>query len=137
MLRQIATKIRKKCELYVETTPMEKLPSFSSKKDLTAMCAIASALIFKELKKHKIKAKFIEGYFKKCEYPVEEPTKEDINHCWVEVDKKIIDVTLTQFGEYPKVIVSGRISPDYIKISVHDRIPKLQDWPEEQRPVCI
>ena len=137
MLRQIASKVRRRCERYVKNTNRNKLPSYSSAKNLECMCAIASALIFKELKKHKIKATFIEGYFRTRLYSLRNPTKENINHCWVEVNKKIIDVTLTQFGRYPKVIVSGKISPKYIKIFTHSRVPKLKEWPEDQRPISI
>jgi hypothetical protein len=60
-----------------------------------------------------------------------------INHCWVEVDGKIVDITATQFGEYPEVYIVSKADMKYCAIRTIYWAKELreQGWPQEQRPV--
>lgn len=59
--------------------------------DLNGACAIASYSLYEFLKNNNLNSKFVLG------------TYNDIKHCWVELDKQIIDLTATQFGSIHKV----------------------------------
>ena len=97
--------------------------------DLTGACAIGSFLVWKLLHKH-------------------EPTLvvgdcPSMGHCWVKVKGKVVDVTATQFGKYPPVLILP--VQKYSKLSfVKEFTTKYKDreglknlrelWPSEQVP---
>ena len=59
--------------------------------DLTGACAIGSFLVWKLLQEYK--PTLVVG------------DAPDMGHCWVKVRGKVVDVTATQFGDYPPVLV--------------------------------
>lgn len=81
-LYNIARACRKRIEKYAK--------DFYFPDNLEELCAISSATLFEEFKKHGIKAKIISNSF----------------HCFIRIDDKIVDITATQFGtHYPKILI--------------------------------
>lgn len=68
--------------------------------DLTCYCAIASYLLFLVLQLCGDQPSLVKGMaFDPIFDDIEgDDLDEQINHCWVELDSKIIDITATQFG---------------------------------------
>lgn len=122
---EICRKIRKKA-----------VKSFGNP-NLACYCGICSTAIAKMFKKYGYDARICFGYF-----------KDDSDHCWVESNKKIYDITATQFYcsadcNYDELIVMDikdgrdklypkpekRIKPTYKEIN-----KLFKDWPSEQKP---
>ena len=59
--------------------------------DLEGACASASYVLWKHLRKQGYDADFIMGSY------------HGFNHCWVEIEDRILDITATQFGVRKKV----------------------------------
>ena len=97
--------------------------------DLRCMCAITSYQIFIKLKKR--------GFF---------PTlRLNNDHCFITCNELLIDVTATQFGDYPKVItrkltlsqMQKHIWDARVFINTREEAVKFFDvngWPSEQNP---
>ena len=106
---------------------LEKELSWSS--DLTGACAIGSFLVWKLLQEYK--PTLVVG------------DAPDIGHCWVKVRGKVIDVTATQFGDYPPVLVlpiQKYYKLDFVKqftskLTNENGLESLkEDWPKFQTP---
>lgn len=86
--QEIAELVRNQCENYVSVSGSRTFGH-----DLSCMCAVASATLFLEYRKAGIQAKFVLGEF------------DGMDHCWVETDDLIVDITATQFHINDKVYV--------------------------------
>lgn len=90
-MKKIARKVRKTLDSLVE----DGLITFAGH-DLCGLCAIGSWFLCKKLKERGYKA---EVYISQAN-----------NHCWTQIGKTIIDVTITQFGYEEKIFI-GKKSP--------------------------
>jgi hypothetical protein len=105
---------------------LQKEKILHAEPDLSCACAIASALLFHNLKRSGIEATI--GY--------------NICHCWVEVGHLIVDITATQFGKkYPPVYLAGRSiggrwhsTSKFSDIRAFKEHLRAEAWPEEQIP---
>lgn len=91
--KQIAVEIRK----WVEKNLPEHCDS-----NLEGCCSFGSYLLSKVLQKNGFEAYFVEGEY------------DDEYHCWVELNDVIIDITATQFGDFPQVYVTDSDDKYYI-----------------------
>lgn len=93
--------------------------------DLEGMCAIASASLFNALKKHKFNPKFVLGTYKL------------LDHCWVELNDSIVDITASQFG-LDNITIIKKPSMEYLAnhVSTTNKqiLQSLRSWPIEQKP---
>jgi hypothetical protein len=119
-IRDVAEEVREKCLDFALSDDSIGY-DFNGKADLFSMCAVASATLFRELCRRRIgkNPKVVEG-----EYWAKE-------HCWVEVDGYVVDITASQFKGPQIVIEPIEAVKDGYKSK--DR-PRLRDWPKEQRP---
>ena len=79
----ISRKCRKRLEKYAR--------DFNFPDTLEELCAISSATLFEEFKKHNIKSEIIGNSF----------------HCFIRIEDRIVDLTATQFGiQYPKILIT-------------------------------
>jgi len=116
-LRKIATKVRKQAEdLQDETKHWCG--------DLGEMCAIASMMLYKRLKKEGYRPAIVVGF----------------GHVYVYCKGYFIDITATQFGPYPKVIVRKEMpNEDFWEKNQVIRSEKalkqfFKIWPKYQNP---
>jgi hypothetical protein len=116
--------------------------------DLACSCAVSSWTLWRFLTKNQIKSNFVLGrWYGDVAIQVEECLYEDIpvdwesvgiGHCWIEIDDKIIDITLTQFDNVPNVCILDEDDDDFY----HYPLKRNQDaineinccWPKEQNP---
>jgi hypothetical protein len=91
-----AIEARAKCEKFAMSEEAKGY-DFGGCGRLSSMCAVASFVLKEMLKIHKIKSKVAQGYF----------VEEFNTHCWIEVGNNIIDITATQFGKYPEVVLTN------------------------------
>ena len=143
-MNQEILQVAKLCRKEVEKFARENI--IGDYKTLECYCAIASTTLFFCLKKLGYKPKLIDGvYWDEYNYgDVETHEKEiahltpiDTNHCWVEIDDTIIDLTETQFEqECPKVSVHkvNRAKRYVYRISNTRSYKTIRDWPSEQQP---
>ena len=107
-----AVQIREKCvKIATCTTGRKYCPPIDirGKTNLWNWCGVASRALSMHLTEKGIRNKLIFGYFNdktRC-------SEADENHCWVVVGNNIIDVTATQFGDFPPVYVVPRNSWRY------------------------
>ena len=116
--------------------------------DLACACAVSSWTLWRLLLKNDIKANFVLGrhwafmasYVENCQdrnIPVDWDHMGS-GHCWVEANNKIIDITLTQFDNAPKVCILDEDD----SLFYHHALLRNQDamseinrcWPKEQKP---
>lgn len=117
-VRSIALKVRK----LIEDTAKHYNYDFFDK-NLGCACAVSSFLLHKELKKNKIKSKFVWGFFNN--WP----------HCWNVIDNSILDITATQFGESDSVYLTDLEDDRYVAhLFDKDAVKSLYNWPFEQNP---
>lgn len=117
--------------------------------DLTCACAVSSWTLWRLLKKQGVNANFISGryignIYLSYEKEIEEGRYIDVEflgdgHCWIEVDKKIIDITATQFDFCDSVCIvksNERKRKYYIPQKTNSKAIREinQDWPVEQQP---
>ena len=103
--------------------------TFNGTEELDCLCAICSYDIFKKLHKQGIDAWFV--------------MNKGSSHCYVLVDETIVDVTATQFGNFPKVMVrnkyqlggKGMWSVGRKAITDEKVRQFLKKWPKDQQPV--
>ncbi len=93
----IAIQVRRAVEVFAKTDKNHDVGG--NPENLCCYCAIASYALMTALKKQGIKCRLISGFFDETgEY--EEYEEKSINHCWVEVNNKILDITASQFPEH-------------------------------------
>ena len=123
-VKQIATRIRRKCELFANSEHAADY-DFYKNKSLACMCAVASFALHEALKRKNIPSKVVHGRF---EYKFS-------HHCWVELqdkNKTIVDITATQFGIKDKVHIPQKNDDRFIfKRYVEEK--NMRDW-AGQRP---
>lgn len=123
-LRRIARRVRRDVE-------EQNTNIFGYYSDLCGLCAIASAALFKELKREKYNP--ILCYSNYC----------GLGHVYVKVGAYIIDITATQFGKGKVVIFMTKrgqklpwhwtIDATYKSVRALVRRQKIDDWPTSQR----
>lgn len=96
---------------------------------LSGACAVGSFIIWEILKREGHKPRLVmstEG----CEA-----------HCWVKLGKKVLDVTATQFGDYPKLLIMpaqkyANLPFVYGKKYYNEDVIEdlIVNWPREQTP---
>lgn len=102
-----ASQIREKCvKVATCTTGRKYCPprEICGEENLGNWCGIASRALSMHLTKRGIRNKLIFGYFNSRS----KGTEAFGNHCWVIVGSNIIDITATQFGDFPSVHVVPR-----------------------------
>lgn len=122
----VALETREWAEKYHKQSPDKYWPG------LGGMCAIASARLFKDLKKLKLNPQIHLGS----------------NHCFVVVDDHVIDVTATQFSrwQFPNVYVEKlqdaqslcfyfRDAQVFNCLDALNEHMAKEDWPKHQRPL--
>jgi hypothetical protein len=118
----IALAVRYKLEGLVKN---EIKPFNEFDESLSGLCAIASAALYKNLKKFGFcdNLYFIQGYY-------------DIDcHCWVELNQTIYDITATQFDVKDKVHIVDQANPHYNEWDyVFDINSAFKKWAEYQSP---
>lgn len=125
---QIANRCREISEQFVCSPEAQGFDFFdySGRKDLACFCACASVFLAQKLNEHGIKAVAIRGSF---------DSDEGDNHCWVDVDNNIIDITATQFGIRDKIFITTyNNSSFYVSMGHIKSIYCLHGWPVEQKP---
>ena len=127
-VKEIAESVREKCRLYA-------LKDGNYCPDLTGLCAIASYILKSSLRKEKIKSRVICGVFDESSNFEFWENEEEDNHCWLEVDNEIVDITASQFGLEDIHITVAKDSR-YKKNLEIKRIKLLKDrgWPDYQLP---
>jgi hypothetical protein len=101
-VRRIAGDVRGLCERFALSPESHGYDFHGHGSTLTCMCAVASAVLVEELRASGIDAQFIAG-----SYDIGDGSSEE-NHCWVELgDGSVVDITLTQFGKCPGVVLGS------------------------------
>ena len=117
-------------------------------KDLACTCAISSWTLWRLLLRHGIASNFVIGrYYGFLSSYVENCLHNDvpidweyigIGHCWVEVGKEILDITLTQFEKVDSVCILGhddKLNYHYPLLRNVQAIREInKEWPKEQKP---
>lgn len=134
MIKDIIFPIAKRCreisEKFVGSIDAQGFDFFdvSDNRDLFCFCACASWFLAQKLKDKGIPALVILGSIE----------GEEDNHCWVEVDNQIVDITATQFRfarKKPIIIASYKEYEKYYERGrVIDTIHIHRQWPERQKP---
>ncbi len=91
--------------------------------DLCGACTLASFMLHKKLSHVGIKSKFVKGVY------------QYYDHCWVEIDNIIVDITATQFDDdFDRVhfdtIENDDYQPEIKRFSKH----YFLGWPSHQKP---
>ena len=135
-LRKIATASRREMESFAR-----KHTGQQSDIDLSCYCAIASFFLVMVGKKFGYKLTLVEGVaFEEVDDEFEEPEIDDlrqqVNHCWVEYDGKIIDLSAMQFDpNLDRVHVTDTCDEDYWATDYDDDVREnLNSWPGDQSP---
>ena len=119
-IREVAEEVREKCLDFALSDDSVGY-DFHGYEDLHAMCAVASATLFRELCRRGIgkKPRIVEGEYWKKE------------HCWVEVDDCVVDITASQFNG-PRIVVEPI---EAVKDGYQGKEKtQLRSWPKQQRP---
>lgn len=139
-LRKIATATRAEMECFARQH--RDIGFQGSDMDLSCYCAIASYFLVMMGKKFGYKLTLVEGVaFEEVDDVFEEPELDDlrqqVNHCWVEYDGKIIDLSAMQFNpDLDRVHVTDTCDEDYWATDYDADVRKgmKKDWPDEQSP---
>jgi hypothetical protein len=127
---KIATLVREACDDLVLSRKASKY-DFYRKDDLSCMCGIASATLSKILKRFKnCNVQLINGRFIDKRWHT--PTWFD--HCWVQYNDHIIDITATQFGIHNKVNICKIGNKLYRLGRVMRTYDDFYNWSTGQRP---
>ena len=120
-IRDVAEEVREKCLDFALSDDSIGY-DFHGQENLDMMCAVASAVLFREFCRKGIgkKPRIVEGEY----------WKED--HCWVEVDDYVVDITASQFHG-PRIVVEPIEAMRDGGYRGNDK-NRLRDWPKEQRP---
>ena len=124
-LRKLASAARKEMESFAKAHR-----NIGDPKDLGCYCAISSYFLRYFARLHGYNLKMVEGA------AFERRDIRFTNHCWLEYNGKVIDITATQFGCRKKVNVvpSGHIDYYVIRRSTETMFGK---WPAEQSPITF
>lgn len=117
---KIAKEVRKKCLAFAMSKDSYGR-DYHKNKDLECMCATASFALAAALKEKKVKCKVIQGKWGSCD------------HCWVETDTHILDVTGTQFGLKRVMYIPKSHSMYYNAAKVVRSAYDLRSW-DNQAP---
>ena len=93
--------------------------------ELSCMCAIVSVALAKAFRKNGFRARVAFGNFNDNEGTS--------IHCWVVSGKKIWDLTATQFGQYPDILIAS-VGDKRYKYHCWVKKGTLKDWPIDQIP---
>ena len=110
---QVAEKVR-------DSIAKELGDSFPS--GLGGDCAVSSYTLHKKLNRLGFKSKFVQGHYRMME------------HCWVEIDNLIIDITATQFGIKEKVYITRTNDKNYQPTRKRFLKKEFKLWPNYQKP---
>lgn len=137
LIRTIASRIRRRCEAFVRS-PESTEYDFHGKSGLKCMCAVASFALHEALKKRGVSSKVIKGsyYLSPKDQNGDAFSRLGMAHCWLEVDKKIVDITATQFDVTPKVYIVSRMNRKYRAVQEVKDYDLLWNW-GNQRPSPI
>ena len=100
----------------------KKHPTIGNEKTLQGYCAIGSKILLLLAKKYKFEVTFIQGQYGKHYY--DNPYY--LNHCWIEYNSRIIDITATQFNIKDSVYIVEKNHNYYHPVYTHDRM--IGDW---------
>ena len=126
----ISEQVRKACEKFAMSKEAIEY-DFYNDEELGSMCAVASTALRDVLKRRRFNPVLMQGEF-----------GDGMEHCWVQVKDKIIDVTATQFNtkdhKYPAVYITNVNNKKYsegkkIKKPI-TYFQKIVQWPESQCP---
>ncbi len=123
-IKTIARKARKITEQFDEQHPFIGEP-----KGLGCYCAIGSWILFQLARKEGYAPEFIEGT-----YLPETFHKDELNHCWIELDGIAYDITATQFGFSRKVMIRRASNrKQFVAVNKYKNINgfTLKDWNEQ------
>jgi hypothetical protein len=98
-IKVLARKARKFTEQFAKEHPDIGNPS-----DLNCYCAIGSWILFSLAEREGYSPKFVEGTYLFSNLRL----MDELNHCWVEVDGIVCDITATQFGFSRKIMIRRR-----------------------------
>lgn len=91
---------------------------------LQCMCAIVSTALSEAFfRAGYFDAIVVQGYYKSKSWVHGD------DHCWVQCDKEIWDLTASQFGD-KKIVITDVGDARYI----NGKSSSLDDWPEDQQP---
>lgn len=139
-LKKIATATREEMESFARKH--REVGCQGSDQDLSCYCAIASFFLVMVGKKLGYKLTLVEGVaFEEIDDLFEEPEIEDlraqVNHCWVEYDGKIIDLSAMQFDpNLDRVHIVDTCDEEYWATDYDSKARKnmKKSWPNEQSP---
>lgn len=98
----------------------------TDKQKLGGMCAIASFALAVAFREYGYEADVYCGYW---------AYRPSGDHCWVESDRLIYDLTATQFGERQEILVCDRLDKRFGAYrELHNDYRDFAKWPKHQRP---
>jgi hypothetical protein len=121
----------------------DKVPDYDP--NLGCWCAISSMILSMKLKENGINSTLVEGAYdyrgsvkELLSAPIAKNS--DVNHTWLEVNGKILDITATQFRNRkdvpPKVLISDYKNSKYIPVVKGKKVlENFKYWPKDQSPV--
>lgn len=139
-LKKIATAARREMERFVRKH--DRLNA----DDLTCYCAISSYFLIMLGRKFGYKLIFVEGtafvgnmkqLAKDLKSGEMQLSEVDSNHCWVEYEDAIIDLTATQFNrQVKKVHIVNTNDTEYFSMNKNNQAKAnlRSGWPDEQSP---
>lgn len=131
-IKSIAKTVRRLCSEFAFSHAALCHP-FYRKNDLRCMCAVASSFLCQVLKLYGYKSTFHVGH-----YDTKSHKNSCINHCWVEVDGFIVDITVSQFNHKLPNIYIGRNFDAYLTKKIvnfsKDLRVQFRSWDVTQSP---
>ncbi len=130
LIYQIAKRCREVSEKFVGSLDAHGFDFFSTSDnpDLSCFCACASWFLAHKLKEKGIPALVIMGNV----------GEDENNHCWVEVEGNIVDITATQFlfaKNKPVIVASYKEYEQYYgRGRIIESIEISRSWPDTQKP---
>ncbi len=112
--------------------------SYGDYDDLDSCCAIASHFFVSIAKRYGYNLSLIEGIAFEDHMPDDTYDKNDkyqsINHCWVQYQGKIIDLTATQFANVAKIHIVKDTNKKYYAVRKNQSVINSfkNDWPKCQ-----
>lgn len=139
-IESVLPKFRESLKLFVNSPVSSGLDCHKEDEDLSCSCAISSHALGTLLERKGFSPSVIVGVYNDSRKELDELSPNDINHCWLEVGGKIIDLTASQFNRKEKEIVfistenSGKKFIPIIRTSVKSMKKDVTDWPKQQVP---
>lgn len=105
---------------------------------LACWCAISSMVLIRRLAERRIKSEIVVGVYGK--YAISKMVGFDIhntNHSWVVTEKKIVDITVSQFDDdLPAVAIADIKDPNWKELRRgEEAISAFSLWPFAQSPI--